>query len=54
MATVQAQMKAEIIKHLYAHLPASAYDPDAINIKAGAVFAHIYSAGLGGGTPVYH
>ena len=54
MATVQAQMKAEIIKHLYAHLPASAYDPDEINIKAGAVFAHIYSAGLGGGTPVYH
>ena len=47
-------MKAEIIKHLYAHLPASAYDPDEINIKAGAVFAHIYSAGLGGGAPVYH
>lgn len=23
-------------------------------IKAGAVFAHIYSAGLGDGTPVYH
>ena len=49
-----SQMKAEIIKHLYAHLPASAYDPDEINIKAGAVVAHIYSAGLGGGTPVYH
>jgi type I restriction enzyme R subunit len=54
MATVQAQMKAEIIKHLYAHLPANAYDPDEINVKAGAVFAHIYSAGLGGGAPVYH
>ena len=54
MATVQAQMKAEIIKHLYAHLPASAYDSDEINVKAGAVFAHIYSAGLGVSTPVYH
>jgi type I restriction enzyme R subunit len=54
MATVQAQMKAEIIKHLYAHLPAGAYDPDEINLKAGAVFAHIYSDGTGGGARAYH
>jgi type I restriction enzyme R subunit len=54
MATVQAQMKAEIIKHLFANLPSPAYDPDEINVKAGAVFAHIYSAGLGGGTQVVH
>lgn len=47
-------MKAEIIRHLSVHLPASAYDPDEIGIKAGAVLAHIYSAGLGGGAPVYH
>lgn len=47
-------MKAEIIKHLYAHLPSSAYDSDEINIKAGAVFAHVYSAGTSGETPLYH
>lgn len=54
MATVQAQMKAEIIKHLFANLPSPAYDPDEINLKAGAVFAHIYSAGLGSGAQVIH
>ena len=54
MATVQAQMKAEIIKHLFANLPSPAYDPDEINVKAGAVFAHIYSAGLGSGAQVVH
>jgi type I restriction enzyme R subunit len=54
MATVQAQMKAEIIKHLFANLPSPAYDPDEINVKAGAVFAHIYSAGLGSGAHVVH
>ena len=53
-ATAQAQVKAEIIKHLFANLPAGAYDADEINLKAGAVFAHIYSAGLGEGARVYH
>ena len=42
MATVQAQMKGEIIKHLYEHLPASTYDPNEISLKASAVFARIY------------
>ncbi|MEY3201275.1 MAG: Type restriction-modification system restriction subunit [Pseudomonadota bacterium] len=54
MATVQAQMKAEIIKHLFANLPSPAYHPEEINLKAGAVFAHIYSAGLSGGVQVVH
>jgi type I restriction enzyme R subunit len=54
MATVQAQVKAEIIKHLFAGLPPGAYDADEINLKAGAVFAHIYTAGLGDGARVYH
>ncbi len=54
MATMQAQMKVEIINYLYANLPSSAYDPEDIDLRAGAVFAHIYSAGLGGGSPVYH
>lgn len=54
MATVQAQMKAEIIKHLFAHLPASAYNSDEINVKAGAIFTHIYSAGANGSSATYH
>lgn len=53
-ATAQAQVKAEIIKHLFAHLPSDAYDADEIDLKASAVFAHIYTAGLGGGLRVYH
>jgi len=54
MATVQAQMKAEIIMHLYANLPAGAYEPDEIQLKAGALFAHIYSDGMGGGAATVH
>ena len=53
-ATAQAQVKAEIIKHLFAHLPSGAYDADEINLKADAVFAHIYTAGFGEGARVYH
>ncbi len=54
MATVQAQMKAEIIKHLFSKLPSAAYDQDEINVKAGAVFSHIYSSGLGENAQSYH
>ena len=54
MATVQAQMKAEIIKHLFAGLPHDAYDADEISLKAGAVFAHIVTTGLGTSAAVYH
>ena len=39
-------MKAEIIKHLFANLPSGAYDADEINLKANAVFAHIYTSGF--------
>ena len=53
-ATAQAQVKAEIIKHLYAHLPPGVYDTDEINTKANAVFAHLYTAGFGEGARVYH
>jgi type I restriction enzyme R subunit len=53
-ATAQAQVKAEILKHLYAHLPSEAYDPEEINLKANALFAHIYTAGVGEGGRVYH
>lgn len=53
-ATAQAQVKAEILKHLFTHLPDEAYDPDEINLKASAVFAHIFTAGPGAGATVYH
>jgi type I restriction enzyme R subunit len=54
MATVQAKVKAEIIKHLFAYLPSAVYDADEISLKANVLFAHIYTAGLGGGAQVYH
>lgn len=53
-ATAQAQVKAEIIKHLFANMPAAVYDADEINLKANALFAHIYTAGFGEGAQVYH
>jgi type I restriction enzyme R subunit len=53
-AAAQAQVKAEIIKHLFVHLPSGAYDVDEISLKADALFAHIYTAGLGEGARAYH
>ncbi|WP_455232598.1 type I restriction endonuclease subunit R [Geopseudomonas aromaticivorans] len=53
-AAAQAQVKAEILKHLYVHLPSGAYDAEEINLKANVVFAHIYTAGVGEGGRVYH
>lgn len=46
-ATAQAQVEAEIIKHLFAHLPSGLYAADEINCKAGAVFAHIFDSQIG-------
>lgn len=37
-AAAQAQVKAEIIKHLWGNLPLSVYDADEIDLKASAVF----------------
>ena len=42
------------MKHLFAHLPVGAYDYDEINQKVDAVFAHIYTAGLGEGPQMTH
>jgi type I restriction enzyme R subunit len=53
-ATAQAQVKAEIIKHLFANLPDNAYDAEEITVKASAVFAHIYTASGKSGATVYH
>lgn len=53
-ATAQAQVKAEIIKHLFMHLPSEEYDVEEINLKADVVFAHIYTAGFGEGARAYH
>jgi type I restriction enzyme R subunit len=53
-ATAQAQVRDEIIKHLWANMPLSAYNEDEINVKANALFAHIYTAGFGGSTSTIH
>ena len=53
-ATAQAQVKAEIIKHLFANLPDGAYGDDEINLKASAVFTHIYVTAGGAGAALYH
>lgn len=47
-------MKAEIIKHLFAHLPPGAFDADEINLKADAVFVHLYTATMGGDGQAHH
>lgn len=53
-ATAQAQVKAEIIKHLFSSLPAGAYAASEINLKASAVFAHIYTTtGFSGGNSIH-
>lgn len=43
-ASAIAQVKSEIIMHLFANLPHGVYDDEEITIKAGTVFAHIYSS----------
>lgn len=54
-AAAQAQVKAEIIRHLWDNLPDGAYDADEINMKAGVVFAHIFmTAGGSSGVTAYH
>lgn len=53
-ATAQAQVKAEIIKHLFANLPSEAYDAEEISLRAAAVFAHIYTSGSGEDARTYH
>lgn len=53
-AAAQAQVKAEIIKHLWGSLPLAAYAPEEIDLKASAVFSHIYTAGIGDELRVYH
>jgi type I restriction enzyme R subunit len=53
-ATAQAQVKEEIIKHLFAHLPPGAYEAEEISLKASEVFAHIYTTGFGLGAAAYH
>jgi type I restriction enzyme R subunit len=47
-------VKAEIIKHLFANLPDGVYDADEIDLKASAVFAHIFVSGSTTGARVYH
>ncbi|MBQ0935467.1 type I restriction endonuclease subunit R [Ideonella paludis] len=53
-AAAQAQVKAEIVKHLWANLPDGAYGDDEIDLKAAAVYAHIFMTAGTGGAQVYH
>ena len=55
-ATAQAQVKAEIIKHLFVSLPGSGYADHEISTKADLIFAHLYQTGIGmgGGSRMYH
>jgi type I restriction enzyme R subunit len=39
---------------LWANLPLGAYEPDEIDLKAGALFAHLYGDGAGGRARAYH
>ena len=53
-ATAQAQVKTEIITHLFAHLPSDAYDAEEIKLKADQLFTHLYTAGAGQEARAYH
>lgn len=56
-ATAQAQVKAEIIKHLFVNLPGSGYADHEISVKADLIFAHLYQTGIGVGgaeSRMYH
>lgn len=53
-AAAQAQVKAEIIKHLWDNLPLAAYDANEIDLKANAIFSHIYTSAIGDDSRVYH
>ena len=54
-ATAQAQVRSEIIKHLFMNMSASIYTPDEITSKADRVFSHLYQTGIGvGGSQMYH
>lgn len=52
-ATAQAQVRTEIIDHLFTHLP-EVYDADDIDLRADALFTHLYTTGLDDGARVYH
>ncbi|NDY90383.1 type I restriction endonuclease subunit R [Ideonella livida] len=53
-ATAQAQIKAEIINELFAHLPDAAYGEAEISAVAGAVFTHMLTTGPGASAPRLH
>ncbi|ABQ28444.1 protein of unknown function DUF450 [Geotalea uraniireducens Rf4] len=51
-ATAQAQVKAEIIKHLFVNLPETGYAEHEISARADLVFAHLYQTCAG--TMAFH
>jgi type I restriction enzyme, R subunit len=52
-STAQAPVRTEIIDHLFTHLP-EVYDADEIDLRADALFTHLYTTDLDGGARVYH
>ena len=54
-ASAQAQVRAEIIKHLFVNLPGTGYNEHEISARADMVFAHLYHPGIGASrSPLYH
>lgn len=54
-ATAQAQVRAEIIKHLFVSLPGTGYAEHEISARADTVFAHLFQSGIGvSGSQLYH
>lgn len=47
-------MRAEIIKHLFANVPAEHSSDQEISQKADALFAHIYTMAEGGALTTIH
>jgi len=53
--SAQAQVRAEIIKHLFVNLPGVGYTENEISSRADMIFSHLYQTGIGAAeTPVYH
>ena len=53
-ASAQAQVRAEIIKHLFANMPGERYSEEEISQRADALFAHVYTMADGGVSATIH
>jgi len=54
-ASAQAQVRAEIIKHLFVNLPGVGYTENEISARADMIFSLLYQTGIrAAGNPLYH